>query len=97
MDYELYNYGSHSEIRAIPENGPQQLVATFPDHDAACIGWDQIMDTGTRRVEHVATGQFGDVETIRDGDALINWDDQGWTPLGKLADWVCIANIRDAN
>lgn len=44
MDYELYNYGSHSEIRAIPENGPQQLVATFPDHDAACIGWDQIMD-----------------------------------------------------
>jgi len=47
-----------------------------------------------KRIEHVATGQFGNVATVRGREVLVNWDNGGWTPVGKLADWVDVSNIR---
>jgi len=44
FDYELHHYRTGSEIRAIPEDGPEQIVAEFPSIHDAEIAWEQIMD-----------------------------------------------------
>lgn len=44
FDYELHHYRTGSEIRAIPADGPEVVIAEFPSIHEAEVAWEQVMD-----------------------------------------------------